>query len=451
MGTLIKIARDYKTALQLSHRNVRLFFLATFLEQIGFGVFSVLYNLYITSLGLPVTVAGSYVSANSLAGALFLVPAGILSDRFGRKRAIVLAGFCTSLLYLLQSFVQSPGLIVVTAFLTGMVGCVIWVSALPLLAENTAPEERMHLFSVNFGLVLVANVIGSLGGGALADFFGVIGFSPITSIRLTLLLGAALGLLALIPFQKIESTKRESVTSPQVREQSFETVREADRSWLGRLRPRYILQKYRSRRSQYNLIIRFTTCSALIGFGAGLVIPYLNLYFADRFQLSKSGIGTIMALGQAMTAFTMFIGPETAKRLGAVRAVVLFELASIPFLLFTGYSTTFWLVCVAVVIRQALMNSANPIQDSIMMELVDDDLRAFAVSCGQTAFSLGWALMGPVSTAIVNSYGSYYGYATVFTCTAVLYLIGATFYYLSFQKRVQKRLGIQKTVVSESN
>jgi predicted MFS family arabinose efflux permease len=171
-----------------------------------------------------------------------------------------------------------------------------------------------------------------------------------------------------------------------------------------------------------------------IGFGAGLVIPYLNLYFADRFGMSKASIGVVIALAQALTAVAIFVGPAVSQRIGPVKSVIAFEILSIPFLLITGWTTNPWVASGAVILRQALMNCSNPIQDSIMMALVDDDLKSLAVSCGQTVFTLGWAVMGPVSTHIVSHFGSYTGYAIVFTCTACLYLIGSTFYGLSFAR-----------------
>jgi predicted MFS family arabinose efflux permease len=196
------------------------------------------------------------------------------------------------------------------------------------------------------------------------------------------------------------------------------------------------------------LIARFTAVSTCIGFGAGLVIPYLNLYFSDRFGMSKSSIGFIIACGQALTALSIFIGPLVSRRIGPVRAVITFQLLSIPFLLVTGWTANSILAAGAVIIRQALMNCSNPIQDSIMMALVDDDLKSLAVSCGQTVFTLGWALMGPVSTHIVSVYGPYTGYAVVFSCTAVLYLIGSILYGIWFGRHEHRVLSPQDAELS---
>jgi len=57
----------------------------------------------------------------------------------------------------------------------------------------------------------------------------------------------------------------------------------------------------------------------------------------------------------------------------------------------------------------------------------------------QMVFNLGWAFMGPVSTGIVVKYGSYWGYAYVFTITATLYLIGSMYFFLVFKGFTTKK------------
>lgn len=171
----------------------------------------------------------------------------------------------------------------------------------------------------------------------------------------------------------------------------------------------------------------------IIGTGSGLVIPYLNLYFADRFDASTSVIGLIIALGQAATAVAMFIGPLVVKRIGEVRAVVTLQLLSLPFLLLTAFTTSILLASIGFLFRQALMNAGNPIQSSLMMSKVDDSVKGLANSVNQMVFQLGWAFMGPISTGIVLQYGSYWGYANVFTITAGLYLVGSLYFFIVFR------------------
>src|SRR5690606_21722737 len=110
------------------------------------------------------------------------------------------------------------------------------------------------------------------------------------------------------------------------------------------------------------------------------------------------------------------------------------------FLLLTAYTQNLWLAAIGFLFRQALMNAGNPIQMSLMMSKVDDSVKGLANSVNQMVFNLGWALMGPVSTGIVIQYGSYWGYATVFTITAILYFIGSLYFYIVFRTYNKQKL-----------
>ena len=77
------------TTIKSFNINIRNYMLANFCTQIGMGVFMVMYNIYIKELGLSESVNGSVVSLNALALVIMLVPAGLISDRLGRKNLIV--------------------------------------------------------------------------------------------------------------------------------------------------------------------------------------------------------------------------------------------------------------------------------------------------------------------------------------------------------------------------
>lgn len=136
-----------------------------------------------------------------------------------------------------------------------------------------------------------------------------------------------------------------------------------------------------------------------------------------------------------MTAVAMLIGPLLVKKVGKVKALILFQLLSIPFLILTAYTTSLLLASIGFLIRQALMNAGNPIQSAIAMEVVADKYKGLANSVNQTVFQLGWATMGPVAAGLVVTFGSYWGYAYAFSITGGLYVLSSVYYYFIFGKR----------------
>ncbi|GAE33215.1 MFS transporter [Halalkalibacter akibai] len=415
---------EWTTQLKSYNKNIQLFLLASVLANIGMGIFMVIYNYYIRELGYDDQMNGRIIAMQAMASAIALLPAGLLSDKFGRKKLIFIGAIFTATSLLLRAVLTADVTLLTTAFATGFFMAFIQVSSIPLLAENSTEKERVHLFSFNFALIMVANVIGNALGGTLTDLFTFLfSISMLESVRITLIIASFFFFMALLPVLKLreELKKREQKTGA---------------SSLGKL--------FTTHRSSLKWIGLFAIANLLIGFGSGLVIPYLNIYFSDRFEISNSLVGIILSLGQAMTAVAFMIGPSVVKRYGEVKAVVMLQIASLPFLLLTAYTETLWLAVIGFLFRQALMNAGNPIQMALMMRTVDDSMKGLANSVGQMIFQLGWAVMGPVSTSIVIVYGAYYGYAYVFTITSVLYLIGSSYFYFVFRRLDKKNKNVEE-------
>ncbi|MFV8826568.1 MFS transporter [Alkalihalobacterium sp. APHAB7] len=409
-----KFIGDWGNQLKSYNKNVRLFLLASFLVNVGMGIFMIIYNYYIRELGYDDQVNGKVIAMTAMASAIFLLPAGIMSDKVGRKKVILVGAIFASVTMLSRSVIEAESLLLVSAFATGIFMSFIQVSSIPLLAENSTEKQRVHLFSFNFALIMVANVIGNALGGTLSDVLqALFSLSALWSVRITLLVGSIFFFTSLIPIMKINEERK--LKTEKTAASSFKNI-------------------FKTQKSGLKMIALFAIAQLIIGFGSGLVIPYLNIYFTDRFEISKSLVGIILSLGQAMTAVAFMIGPAVVKRFGEVRAVVILQLASLPFLLLTAYTENLWLAVIGFLFRQALMNAGNPIQMSLMMRSVDDSIKGLANSVGQMVFQLGWAVMGPVSMTLVMMYGAYHGYAIVFTITGCLYLIGSVYFYLVFRK-----------------
>lgn len=414
-----KRLKDWFSNIMSFNRNIKLFMLSNILIQIGLGVFGVMYNLYIRELGYSEAVNGSVISITSLATAIMLVPAGIISDRFGRKSILLVGTFLSAMMLFGRSIVSVEQPILIFAFLTGIVWSFVQVTGVPFLAENSKPTERMSLFSIHFAITTVANVIGNLLGGFVADGLQLLfHFGEVESIRSSLLLGAAIFTFGLIPLLSLGVLKSEIHKQRKL----FKPTEELD-------------LEESSFKKNFGMIILFGIASLLIGTGSGLVIPYLNLYFANRFDASNSYVGLIIAFGSAMTAVAMLIGPLLVKRVGKVQALVIFQLLSIPFLFLTAFTNSLLIASIGFLMRQALMNAGNPIQSAIAMDVVHNKYKGLANSVNQMVFNIGWATMGLPAAWLVTTYGNYWGYAFTFSITGCLYLIASSYFYIVFSRK----------------
>lgn len=407
---------SWKKKISSFNKNVKMFMLANILIQIGMGVFLVMYNLYIKELGYPETLNGKIISMTSLASALMLIPAGYLSDRLGRKGIIITGAIVAAGTLFYRSLITGEQSLIFAAFFTGLFMALVQVSGVPFLAENSKASERMHLFSIHFSLMTIASVVGSLGGGVLADALHIIGnISTVDSIMYVLIIGAIIFTIGIVPLFQLKPI--------QIEMDSDEHTEETDGNTPSGFR------------KNLKIIVLFGVANLLIGTGSGLVIPYLNLYFSNRFDASNTYIGLILSLGSAMAAVAMLLGPALVKKVGKVKALVIFQLLSIPFLFITGYSNSLIIASIAFLMRQALMNAGNPIQSAIAMDLVQDKYKGLANSVNQMVFNVGWASTGAISTGLVMTFGFYWGYAYTFTITGILYIIASTYFYILFGRK----------------
>ncbi|MCK8490152.1 MFS transporter [Paenibacillus sp. MBLB2552] len=404
-------------------RNIKLFFLANILYQIGTGMFGVLYNLYIQGLGYDDAMNGRVVSIQSFATALMFVPIGIWGDRTSRKKILILGALFSGIAFILRSFSSGESALLGFAVFTGLFASFFQVLSIPFLAENVTPANRLKMFSFFSSLGLASQVIGSLGGGVFADVLKSLGFANLLSLRTVLVIGGAATLAAFIPMLFVRENNRTSLS-----QMNTEAEKQLSR------------KPETSPAAEYRMIAKFVAAQLLIGLGSGLVVPYLNLYFTNRFSISLSLMSLLISLGQVMTIVSMLIGPSLASRVGQVRAVVIFQMLSLPFLLLTGFTNGFLIAAVSFLFRQALMNAANPIQSAIMIDRVADKRRGIANSLTQTAFMLGWATMGPVQSHLVTAYGTYWGYAITFSMTGCLYTAASLLYYFMFRGTSKKTL-----------
>ncbi|NEU59590.1 MFS transporter [Paenibacillus sp. ALJ109b] len=416
-------------------RNIQLFFLASILYQIGNGMFSVLYNLYIQGLGYNDTMNGQIVSIQSLATAIMFVPIGLCGDFFSRKRLLITGALFSGIFLIGRSFDYSASGLIWFAVFSGLFAGVFQVLAIPFLAENVKKSQRLKMFSYYSSLVLASQVLGSLGGGVFADLLHTAGLAKVTGLQTVLFVGGAATLVAFIPMLFVSEDKK----APQADTPAQPFIESATSATDGKLDVVHSAEQGSindtlSQKKDSRLIGQFVITQLLIGFGSGLVVPYLNLYFTNRFSVSLSAMSLLISLGQIMTIVSMLIGPTLAAKVGSVRAVVIFQVMSLPFLLLTGFTNLLLIASVSFLFRQALMNAANPIQSAILVDRVSDKRRGIANSLMQTAFMIGWATMGPVQSYLVTTYGTYWGYAITFSITGSLYVISSLMYYMMFKE-----------------
>jgi MFS family permease len=169
--------------------------------------------------------------------------------------------------------------------------------------------------------------------------------------------------------------------------------------------------------------------AALIGSGAGLVIPFMNLYFKNRFTCSSGQIGTFFSIAQVFTALAALAAPAVARRFGKLRTAVASELLSLPFLVTLGGERHLGVAVGAFWLRATFMQASTPLLQAFVMEVLPHELRARSTSLNNMVWNLGWAVSATLAGVIIE----HFGYAVPFYLTATLYLTAALTFYRAFR------------------
>lgn len=405
------IVKEYQNFFKSMHRNIGLYLGIVFFTAVVSASYNVLFGIYMKNSGFNEAFVGRILALQTIGIALGAIPVSIVAQRYNKKRTLILG----ILLMLVSSFlilnIKIVALVEILAIFFGVGSATIMILQAPLIYEHTPDEHKVTAFSIAFVLRNVAMVFGSFVLGhlsqGLSEHFGASTGNWLVLNGATLL--AICGLL--IAFKITESNEEPKASIPL--KEDFYAV------WSG------------YKRMLKGAPLKYLSQVALVGLGAGMIVPFFGMYLKYTLTITDGEVGTIMAISQIGTVFGGLMVPPLAKRLGRVKTVILCQLLSIPFLISISFPQGIVVITISFFFRSSLMNMANPIIQSLAMEIVDSDTRTY--------------MSGMVSLVnnLFRGIGIYIGgivmyrftYNTPYYFTILCYLIGTIIFYNVFKRR----------------
>ena len=434
-GFARSLMREYTEAFKAFSRNARLYLLGSFLLGIGANQISLLWNLYLKSIGYSPTVIGQTLSLKALGSAVLALPAAFFVARIDSKRLLPSAAFLVAAAYAAQSLALSVSVVSAAVFMAGAFSTVFQVSTGPFFMRNSGPRERIHLFSLNAALSMGTGLIGSLAGGFLKDGLVAAGVPETWAYRIGLLAGAAFVLAAFIPFARIDEGRgmRGTGTAATPAGAATETADPAGTDTGAATAPAAGGDAPAGDAAVPDRIgpalwVKLVLPGFLIGIGAGLTVPYLNLYFKLVFNLGDGAIGAAVAAGQVATFVGMAASPLLARKIGKARSVFVTQGVSIPLILVLAFVGSLPLALAAYLARQVFMNMSTPISDNFALELVPQSRQGLVNAVKMLAWTGSWAISARISGSLIDSRG----FAPSFVLTASCYALSTLLFWLFF-------------------
>jgi len=361
-------------------RPVWLLLAAAGLRHVALGAVAVVLGLHLSALGFEPVAIGGVFTAMLAGGAASSALFGLLADRLGRRRLLMVATLGLVVASLVFAISSLPALLLAAA-IVGALGPTGYDAgpALSLeqaaLAEATRAEQRTGLLAAHTLVSMLGSGIGALAASAPES----LGMTGSDAYRTVFLGAAAIGLLLLAVLSRLPAT-----IEPPPR------VQAGGLSLLG---------LHRSRR----LILTLSALFAVDAFAGGLAVQSAVAYwFAEKFGASTATLGMMFSLAQFLMAGSLLLAAPLTRRFGPVNTMVFTHLPANLILMLVPLMPSVELAATLFVIRHLTATLDVPPRQALLLSLVEPDERAAAAGLAAAARTAGSAI-APAAAGLVWS------------------------------------------------
>jgi MFS family permease len=348
----------------------------TFLDIVGFTILIPLLPFVAKRFGAPDVVAGALVTTTALCATLSSPLWGTLSDRLGRKRALLGSQAASLAAYLLLAVAGGIPALFLSRAVEGLGGGNLGV-ANAYIADVTTPEQRPRALAFGTAAFGAGFIAGPIASGALAHFGFAVPF----------LAAAALQLVNML------------LTATLLAESHASAAAQTDRTALvGVLRGRGIANVLREPGIANVLWRRFLYIFAFTSF-----FTTFSLYLAAVFSLGPEGSSALLAVAGAVGALTQVaaVGP-LAERFGLRRvALGAFALGAVAYAAL-GLASGLAALVVAIALWALSGALLRPILDARIAELAPEERRGALLGFGDSLDNFSLIFAPAIAAAIVG-------------------------------------------------
>jgi len=336
---------------------------ASFFTGITGGVLWYVLIYYWAARGFSSEEIGLMGGIGSSVGVITYLFGGYLADVLGRKKLFLVGILSTAAGLLLFLTEKNITVFTVAYGLTSLGGSLQWPSLTTLLVAKTAPANMKFLYGIQgfvnqIGLT-IATFLGIFGPPFLERTYGT---ALSTGFIYVFLATAICAFVPILFVYRVTETEKKS-----------EKLSLHFDSRMRRILFMYCLQ------------------NALIGAGAGLVIPWFPVIFKQGLGASDNWVASIITFSNAVIAVGWFVVPKFADLKGSVTLITVCQIASCVPMVLIPYSPALLIVALLYTSRSFLMLVPTPILNAYVMNICSEEIRASFLSLSQLAWQLAFA------------------------------------------------------------
>ncbi len=400
-------------------RNIVYLMLAELFLQLINSSFTLILNIYMTHSGYADPEIATFVSYRFMAALVFALPFGLFI-RTKAIRPILLFSSAilpiVSLLILEAIVWKSNILLQFSMIIWGLCFAANQIAVLPFILRNSSSETHTESISLNASVWSIATI----ASGFLIYLLTRID-AQLFNEKILLQIFSLLGVISFWFTWKISAVEKIPVLPVS------ETGRRFDYDW--------------------KVIGKAVVPTFMIAVGAGLSIPFMNLFFFHVFGLSSGNYSLLGSITGVAVAFFSLQAPLVKKRFG-YEAITATQMLSIVALILLGSTEflgagafSFYLAAFCFIIRQPLMNLANPMTSQMTMYYVGKKNQELVSAIISSIWSGSW-FFSAIMFRYLREMNLQYGY--IIYITAAFYLVAVLFYHLLIKDfRRKEQLGLE--------
>ena len=331
------------------------FLTAGVLNGIGNGIFNVILQLYLISLGFSGSQLGSIFMWSSVGQVLLTIPAGILADRYGMKRIIVFGFAVTSIAMALLLVGKTSFGFSFAWFLLG-IGNSTGALFGPLYSSMFDHDDMDRAFGLHGFINIASTAIGSLFGLIPPLLVSRLTFTLTGSYWVMLVVGVVFFTIQLPIFYSALT----DIETPKV-------------------------SKKRVPLQSKGIVVKFSLLYTIQNIAYGAFFGLFPFYVNTKYGVESDALGVLYFLVQLVRAGVNMVAPKIALRFGTIKTITAALASTIPFWFLFTVAPTFRWVSVVYVFRLAVGSICNPLMPSLFYRLLHEDEKATANSLTQTS------------------------------------------------------------------
>ena len=416
-------------------RNIHLLFLLEFFLSLIHVAFILILNIYLRKQGFSDPEIASFNSLRFVGALAFALPLGIFIRGRRLKPFFKMASLMvplTSIMIIEAIHYSMTPLIQLSFILWGIGMMLMRVCSLPFIIRHTTNDNSTEALSLSASTWSLSTMVSGLI---------ISGLVWISNIKLNpdLIKLNEYGILWIITL--IGSLSY--VFTIQINEDV--DLNKGKRPGIFSLHKTY----------DWSMIFKAISPLILISIGAGLTIPFVNLFFNSVFNFNSSDFSLLSSI-TAMLVFTFsLLVPTLRKKYGYWMTIVFVQTLAILCLvimslteIYASYPYAVIIAVAAYIFRQPLMHMAHPASNELMMNYVGKNNQELISALSSSLWSASWFISAKLFEWLRLLDFRYY---EIFLITAFLYVLGVILYVFLIKEyeNIQKKSAVVLPIADE--